>query len=81
MYVLPSKIDKFAIQLDNPGHNDIGILYEGRTLMEHCGVLKISISCSERQKTRADTKHSKWLTQLMYIKLSNGSHYSLRVYT
>jgi len=56
IFVLPFKIGKFAIQLDNSGHNDIDILYQGQTLMEHSGVIK---------KTRTDTKQSKWLAQVM----------------
>jgi len=49
--------------------------------MKHCGVLKIANSCNEREERRTNTKHSKWLAQVMWIKLSNGSHHSLRVYT
>ena len=80
-YVLPSKIPKFAIQPDNSGHNEVDILHQGRTCMEHRGVLKNANSCSEREETRTNTKHSKWLAQAMEIKISNGPHHSLRVYT
>ena len=81
MFVLPSKFPKFAIQSDDSGHNEVDIIYQGRTCMEHCGVLKITNSYNEREETRTNTKHSKWLAQVMWIKLSNGSHHSLRVYT
>jgi len=79
--VLPSKIPKFAIQPDNFGHNKIDIFYQGRTCMEHSGVLRIPNSCSEREETRTNTKHSKWLAKVMGIKLLNRPHHSLRVYT
>ena len=79
--VLPSKIPKFAIQPDNLGHNEVDIFYQGRTCMEHCGVLKIANSCNEREETRTNTKHSKRSAKVMYTKLSNGPHHSLRVYT
>jgi len=69
------------IQLDNFGHNEVEILYQGRTCMEHCGVLKIANFYNEREETRTNKKHSKWLAQVMWIKLSNESHHSLRVYT
>jgi len=59
MFVLLSMFYKFAIQLDDSGHNEVDILYQGRTCMEHCGVLKIANSCNEREETRTNTKHSK----------------------
>ena len=79
--MLPSKFPKFAIKLDNFGHKEVDILYQGRTCMEYYGVLKIANSCNEKEETRTNTKHNKWLTQVIWIKLSNGSHHSLRVYT
>jgi len=42
--------------------------------MEHSGVLRIPNSYSEREETRTNTKHSKWLTKVMGIKLLNGPH-------
>jgi len=48
---------------------------------EHCTVLKIANSCNEKEETRTNTKHSKWLAKVMKIKLSNRSHHFLRVYT
>jgi len=79
--VLPSKIPKFAIQPDNSRHNEVDIFYQARTCMEHSRVLKIPNSCREREKTRTNTKHSKWLAKVRWVKFSNGSHHSLRVYT
>jgi len=64
MFVLPSKFSKFAIQLDNSGHNEIDIIYQGRTCMEHCEVLQNANSCTEREETRTNTKHSKWLARI-----------------
>jgi len=61
--LLPSKIPKFAIQPDNSGHNEVDIFYQGRKCMEHSGVLKIPNSYSEREGTRTNTKHSKWLAK------------------
>jgi len=81
MFVLLSKFPKFAIQLDDSGHNEIDILYQGRTCMKLRGVLKIANSCNENEETRTNIKHSKWLAQVKWIKLSNGSHHSLHVYT
>ena len=49
--------------------------------MEHSRMLKISNSCSEREEARTNTKHNKWLAKVMGIKLLNGPHHSLRVYT
>jgi len=72
---------KFAIQPCNSRHNEVDIFYQGRTCMEHFEVLRIPNSCREREKTRTNTKHSKWLAKVMWIKLSNGPHHSLRVYT
>jgi len=46
--VLPFKIGKFSIQLDNFGQNDINILQQGQTCVEHCRVLKIDKSCRDR---------------------------------
>jgi len=63
--VLPSKIPKFAIQPHNSRHNEVDMFYQGRTCMEHFGVLTISNSCSEREKTRTNTKHSKWLAKVI----------------
>ena len=79
--VLPSKIPKFAIQPDNSRHNEVDIFYQGRTCMEHSRVLRIPNSCREREKTRTNTKHSKWLAKVMGIKLLNGPHHSLCIYT
>jgi len=81
MFVLLSKLPKFAIQPDDSRHNEVDILYQGRTCMEHCGMLKIANSCNEGEETRTNTKHSKWLAQVIWIKLSNRPHHSLRVYT
>ena len=74
MFVPPSKFPKFSNQPDNSGHNEVDILYQGRTCMEHCGVLKIANSCNEREETRTYTKYGKWLAQVMWIKLSNEPH-------
>jgi len=79
--VLPSKIPKFAIQPDNSWHNEVDIFCQGWACMEHSGLLRIPNSCSEREETTANTKHSKWLAKVMGIKLLNGPHHSLRVYT
>jgi len=49
--------------------------------MEHSRVLRIPNSYKEWEKTRTNTKHSKWLAKVMWIKLSNGPQHSLRVYT
>jgi len=65
MFLLPSTIGKFAIELDNSKHNDIDILHQGRTRMKHCGVFKITQSSSKRQKTRTNIKHNEWLTPIM----------------
>jgi len=65
MMVLPSKIPKFAIQPDNSRHNKVGILHQGGTCTEHCGVLKIANSYNERKETRTNIKHNKWLAQVM----------------
>ena len=79
--VLLSKIPKFAIQPHNSEHNEVYIFYQGRTCTEHCWVLKNANSCSEREETRINTKHNNWLAKVLLIKLSNGLHHSLRVYT
>jgi len=81
MFVLPYEFPNFAIQLDNSRHNEVDILYQGRTCILHCGVLKIVNSCNEGDETKNNTKYSNWLAQVMWIKLSNGPHHSLRVYT
>jgi len=65
MLMLPSKIPKFAIQPNNYGNNKVDIFHQDRTCMEHCEMLKIANSWSEREETRTNTKHSKWLEQVM----------------
>jgi len=61
MFILPSKFLKFVIQNDNSRHNDVDILYQDRTCMEHCGVLTSANSCNEREETRTNTKYNKLL--------------------
>jgi len=56
---------KFFIQPDNSRHNEVDIFYQGRMCMEHFGMLKISNFCTEREETRTNTKHSKWLAKVM----------------
>ena len=63
--VLSSKIPKFAIQPDNFTHNEVDIFYQGPTCMENSGVLKIPNYYNEREETRTNTKHSKWLAKEM----------------
>ena len=63
--LLPSKIVKLSIQPDDYGHNEFDIFYQGRTCTEHSRVLKIPNSCCEREGTRNNRKHSKWLAKEM----------------
>jgi len=44
-------------------------------------VFKIVNFYNEREETRTNIKYSKWLAQVMWIKLENRPHHSLHVYT